>query len=40
MTYILMAKEGLGLIAGIAYPVGIIFAAILFCFYLYKALNR
>lgn len=33
MTYILMAKEGLGLGAGIAYPVGIIFAAILFGFY-------
>lgn len=32
-TYILMAKEGLGLGAGIAYPAGICFAAALFVIY-------
>ena len=33
MTYILMAKEGLRLSGGIAYPVGIIFAlAMFFCY--------
>jgi carbon starvation protein CstA len=36
MTYILMAEEGLRLNAGIAYPAGIGFAAILFAFYLVK----
>jgi carbon starvation protein CstA len=34
MTYILMAKEGLGLGAGFAYPVGIAFAAALFVVYM------
>ncbi|MBQ8305538.1 MAG: carbon starvation protein A [Blautia sp.] len=34
MTYILMAKEGFRLSAGVAYPVGVIFAVVLFCFYL------
>ena len=34
MTYILMAQEGFRLGAGIAYPVGIIFAAALFIVYL------
>ena len=33
MTYILMAKEGFKLGAGIAYPVGIVFAAALFGIY-------
>ena len=37
MTYILMAKEGLGLSSGISYPIGIVFAAALFCIYLFKA---
>ena len=32
-TYILMAKEGLGLGAGIAYPAGVCFAAVLFVIY-------
>jgi carbon starvation protein CstA len=34
MTYILMAKEGFRLGAGIAYPVGVIFALCCFCIYL------
>ena len=33
MTYILMAKEGFKLGAGIAYPVGIVFAVALLCIY-------
>ena len=33
MTYILMASEGFGLSAGVAYPVGVVFAVALFCFY-------
>ncbi len=36
MTYILMAKEGFGLSAKIAYPAGIVFAAALFFVYIYK----
>ncbi len=40
MTYILMAKEGFGIMASMAYPVGIIFAIILLCVYLYKGINR
>jgi carbon starvation protein CstA len=36
LTYILMAKEGFKLSSSIAYPVGIIFATVLFCFYLFK----
>ncbi len=40
MTYIIMADEGLGLGAGVAYPVGIIFAAACFIFYLYKWSKR
>ena len=39
MTYILMAGEGFGLSASIAYPVGIAFAAALFGAYVYR-LNR
>ena len=39
MTYILMAKEGFQLSAGIAYPVGICFAAALLCVYIFM-LNR
>ncbi len=39
MTYILMAKEGFRLGAGIGYPVGAVFAAACFAFYLTK-LNR
>ena len=39
MTYILMAKEGFRLGAGVGYPVGIVFAAACFAFYLTK-LNR
>ena len=39
MTYILMAKEGFKLGAGIAYPVGIVFAVACFAFYVTK-LNR
>ena len=39
MTYILMAKEGFKLGAGVGYPVGIVFAAACFAFYLTK-LNR
>ena len=34
LTYILMAKEGFGLSAGIAYPAGVCFAAVLFCVYM------
>ena len=34
MTYILMADEGFGLAAAIAYPAGIVFAAALFCVYI------
>ena len=37
MTYILMAKEGLRLSGGIAYPVGIIFALAMFFCYLVSA---
>ena len=37
MTYILMAGEGFGLSSGIAYPVGIAFAAALFCVYVVLA---
>ena len=33
MTYILMAKEGFGLSSAVAYPVGVCFAAALFCLY-------
>ena len=36
LTYILMAKEGFKLSSSIAYPAGIIFATVLFCFYLFK----
>ena len=39
MTYILMAKEGFRLGAGVGYPVGIVFAVACFAFYLTK-LNR
>ena len=39
MTYILMANEGFRLGAGIGYPVGAVFAAACFAFYLTK-LNR
>ena len=39
MTYIMMAKEGFRLGAGIGYPVGIVFAVACFAFYLTK-LNR
>ena len=39
MTYIMMAKEGFKLGAGIGYPVGIVFAVACFAFYLTK-LNR
>jgi hypothetical protein len=35
MTYILMAKEGLRLGAGIAYPAGIAFAVALFAVYMW-----
>ena len=34
MTYILMAKEGFRLGAGVAYPIGIAFAAALFVVYI------
>lgn len=37
MTYILMAKEGLSRPAVIAYPVGVVFAGILFTIYIIKA---
>ena len=40
LTYILMAKEGFGLYAGIAYPAGGCFAAILFCVYMVLLLRR
>ena len=40
MTYILMAKEGFRLSAGIAYPVGIVFAIALFCVYLVQWKKR
>ena len=33
LTYILMAKEGFGLAASVAWPVGAAFAASLFCLY-------
>ena len=36
LTYILMAEEGFGLSAGVAYPSGILFAAALFCVYIWK----
>ncbi len=36
LTYILMAKEGFGLSAAVAYPAGIAFAGILFVVYLIK----
>ena len=39
MTYILMANEGFKLGAGVGYPVGCVFAAACFAFYLTK-LNR
>ena len=35
MTYILMAGEGFRLSSAIAYPVGIGFAVLLFCVYVY-----
>lgn len=34
MTYILVADEGMGLSKEIAYPIGIVFAAVLFVGYL------
>lgn len=34
-TYILMASEGLGLTASIAYPAGLVFALLLFCLHLW-----
>ena len=37
MTYILMAQEGFRLGAGVAYPVGIVFAAVLFAVYVAAA---
>ncbi len=40
LTYILMAKEGFGLSAGIAYPAGVCFAAVLFCVYMVLLLRR
>lgn len=33
LTYILMANEGFGMSAAIAYPAGIVFAVALFCVY-------
>ncbi len=36
MTYILMANEGFGLAARIAYPVGAVFAALLFAYYILR----
>ncbi len=36
MTYICMAKEGLRLSSTVAYPAGIVFALLLFAFYLWK----
>ena len=40
LTYILMAKEGFGLKAAIAYPAGIGFAALLFGIYVHALLRR
>ena len=40
LTYILMASEGFGLSASIAYPAGICFAAALFVFYLFQLRKR
>ena len=40
LTYILMAGEGFGLSATIAYPAGIVFAAVLFVIYLTKLKAR
>ena len=37
LTYILMADEGFKLSAAIAYPAGIVFAAVLFAIYVFKA---
>jgi carbon starvation protein CstA len=39
-TYICMAKEGLQLSQGIAYPIGIVFALALFGFYLSVVLKQ
>ena len=39
MTYILMAKEGLRLSSAIAYPVGVVFAAVLFGLYMHRLLK-
>ncbi len=39
MTYILIADEGFRLSGSIAYPVGLVFAASCFAFYLFKALK-
>ncbi len=39
-TYIIMAKEGLGLSSQIAYPCGIIFATILFLIYIFKLVKK
>ena len=36
LTYILMADEGLGLSSKIAYPAGVVFAAVLFVLYCWK----
>ncbi len=36
LTYILMASEGFGLSAAAAYPAGVVFAAALFCLYLFR----
>lgn len=40
LTYILMAEEGFGLSAGIAYPAGLCFAAALFGVYAVLAKRR
>ena len=43
MTYILMANEGFRLSAQVGYPVGVVFAIVLFCVYLFayrKKTNR
>ncbi len=40
MTYILMADEGFRLSASIGYPAGIIFASVLFAFYVIKSTRR
>lgn len=37
LTYILMAREGFGLSASIAYPAGVVFAIAMFCLYLVKS---